>query len=84
MIARVKHHKVVASAALAALLCALLLTLAAALFVTLQPVQSTLPGANDVKAVPNSSESGAIGSTNRVNLTRNLMVERHLELVGRR
>ena len=79
MIARIEHHKVVALMALAAALCMLLL---ATLFVAMRPVETTLPGANDAK-VASKSESDAAGIGNRVDLTRNLMVERHLELVGR-
>ena len=78
MIARVEHHKVVALAALVAVLCVLLV---AALVFRVQPVETTLPSANDAK-VSSRSESDA-GTGNRANLTRNLMGERHLELVGR-
>lgn len=78
MIARVEHHKMVALAALVAVLCVLLVT---ALVFRVQPVQTTLPSANDAK-VSSRSESDA-GTGNRANLTRNLMGERHAELVAR-
>ena len=77
MIARIEHHKVVALAALAAALCVLWL---ATLFVAVRPVETTLPGASDAK-VASLSESDGTG--NRADLTRNMMIERHLELVAR-
>ena len=76
MIARIEHHKVVALAALAAALCVLLL---ATLFVAVQPVETTLPGAN--AKVASKSESDGTGK--RADLTRNMMIERHHELVAR-
>ncbi len=77
MIARLDHRKVVALAALAAALCVLWL---ATLFVAVLPVETTLPSASDAK-LASKSESDGIG--NRADLTRDLMIQRHLEQVAR-
>jgi hypothetical protein len=77
MIAGIEHHKVVALTALAAALCVLLL---ATLFIALRPVETKLPGASDAKV---ASKSESDGTGNRADLTRDLMIQRHLEQVAR-
>jgi hypothetical protein len=76
MIARVDHRKVLALAAVVAALCVLLL---ATLFVSVQQVQTTVPGANT--KVASTSERG--DGTEGADLTRNTLIERHLEMVAR-
>ncbi len=76
MIAGVEHRKVIALAALVAALCVLVL---AALVFRVQPVQTSLPGAN--AKVTSTSERG--DDTEGADLTRNTLIERHLEMVAR-
>ena len=77
MIARLEHRKVVALAALATALCVFLLL--AALFVAVRPVQTTLPGADANVASTSDRDHGTEGA----DLTRNTLIERHLEMVAR-
>ena len=76
MIARLDHRKVVALAAIAAMLCVILL---ATLFVGVQQVQTTVPGAN-AKAASTSERGDGTGGAN---LTRDPLIERHAEVVAR-
>ena len=76
MIARVEHRKVVALAALVAALCVLLV---ATLFVRVQQVQTTLPGANTKVASTSERGDGTGGAT----FTRDPVIERHAEVVAR-
>ncbi len=75
MIARLDHRKVVALAALAAAFCVLLMAM---LFVRVQQVQTTAPGANT--KVASMSERG--GSTGGATFTRDPVIERHAEVVA--
>ncbi len=77
MIARVEHRKVIALAALVAALCVLVL---AALVLRVQPVQTTLSGANT--KVASTSERGSDG-TGGATFTRDPLIERHAEMVAR-
>jgi hypothetical protein len=77
MIARVDFRKVLL--ALAALAVALCVLLVAALFVGVQPVETTLPGANAKITSTSDRDNGIEGA----DLTRDPLIERHLEMVAR-
>ncbi len=77
MIARLDHRKLLALAALAVVMCVLLLL--GALFVRVQPVHMTLSGDN--AKVTSTSERGSDGAEGGT-LTRDPLIERHAEVVG--